>query len=143
MGKTTHGQSPASGFTPEYRAYYAMRNRVLNPNQERFEDYGGRGIKICSRWIDGEDGKCGFECFYHDLGPKPSAAHSLERKDNDGDYEPLNVKWATAKEQNRNSRNVRLVDVCGFDAPLVEVVERYGAVNYNAVVTRIHRGLER
>lgn len=67
-------------MTPEYRAWVAMKNRCLNPNQARFKDYGGRGIKICRRWL----GEHGFENFLADMGPKPSPAHSMDRKKRTG-----------------------------------------------------------
>lgn len=99
--------------SPEYRAYAAMKNRCLNKRQERYRDYGERGIAICGRWLHGEDDRSGFECFLADMGRKPSAVHSLERRDNDGNYEPGNCRWATAADQNRNTRQTRTLMVCG------------------------------
>jgi len=99
--------------SPEYRAYAAMKNRCFNTRQDRFDDYGGRGITVCHRWLRGEDGRTGFECFLADMGPKPSPAHSLERRGNDGSYTPGNCRWATAAEQNRNTRQNRMLMVCG------------------------------
>lgn len=92
--RTTHGQSRP--HTPEYRAWSLMKNRCLNPNDKRYDRYGGRGIKVHPEWIES------FEAFYAFMGKRPSN-HSLDRyPDNDGNYEPGNVRWATAIEQRRN-----------------------------------------
>lgn len=96
--KLTHGLSK----TPEYAIWCAMKNRCLNKNNAAYNRYAGRGITICQRWRS-------FENFYADMGPRPSNAHSLERSDNDGNYEPGNVRWATRVEQANNTRSNRLV----------------------------------
>lgn len=80
-----------------YVSYYNMRDRVLNKNNPRYKDYGGRGIKICNRWLES------FLNFYEDMGERKKGL-SLERIDNDGDYEPNNCKWATDLEQVYNRR---------------------------------------
>lgn len=98
-GKTIalrHGHSCKGHTSSEYRAWLNAKNRILNPKTSNYHRYGGRGIKMCSRWINS------FENFLQDLGPKPSPKHSLERIDNDGDYEPDNVRWALPIEQNHN-----------------------------------------
>ncbi|HEY4451018.1 MAG TPA: hypothetical protein VGN13_05440 [Solirubrobacteraceae bacterium] len=69
----------------------------MNPNATGYANYGGRGIRICSRWDD-------FALFAVDVGEKPSPEHTLDRIDNDGGYEPGNVRWATPAEQQRNRR---------------------------------------
>lgn len=83
--------------TPTYHAWVAMRQRCSNPNLNRAERYVGRGIKVCDRWSS-------FENFLADMGVRPDGL-SLEREDNDGDYEPGNCKWATRSEQMRNRRS--------------------------------------
>lgn len=94
--KRKHGLSETS----EYRSWCAMINRCTNPRGEDFDRYGGRGIKVCERWRD-------FRNFIADMGMKPAPGFSIEREDNDGDYEPSNCRWATQSEQVRNtSRNV-------------------------------------
>jgi len=126
--------------SPEWRIYNAMKTRCLNPNSSRYKDYGGRGITICDRWLNGDGSLSGVECFIQDLGPRPSKKHSLDREDNDGNYAPGNCKWATVKEQNRNSRNNRMVTVKGQKMILIEAVERFSSAKYQTVVMRIHRG---
>lgn len=93
----THGESrPPSA---EYASWRAMRQRCLDQSTASWKRYGGRGITVCDRWRDS------FEAFLEDMGRKPSPAHSLDRwPDNDGNYEPGNCRWATAKEQSENSR---------------------------------------
>ena len=86
------------GIVPHRRTWYHMIRRCTNPHDSGYKDYGGRGITVCERWADS------FENFLVDMGPKPTVAHSLDRIDNDGNYEPGNCRWATAKQQANNSR---------------------------------------
>lgn len=83
---------------PERNIYYTMKSRCTNPNHNRYEYYGGRGIRVCDRWLES------FDNFIRDMGARPSEKHSLERIDPNGDYEPGNVVWATQKAQARNKR---------------------------------------
>lgn len=85
--------------TREHATWLDMRNRCRNPDAHNYARYGGRGIEVCERWDT-------FENFLADMGPKPGKGYSIERMDNDGNYEPSNCKWATQLEQNRNKRNV-------------------------------------
>jgi hypothetical protein len=140
MGILLHGHCPHGKPTPEYRAYYAMRNRCLNVKQKRYKDYGGRGITICDRWLNGEGDATGFQCFLADMGQKPSQKHTLERERNDEGYSPDNCRWATRQEQALNTRGVRMVKMYGTELPLIEAVARWGAVPYGTVVTRLWRG---
>ncbi len=91
---TTHGLSK----TPEYMAWVMAKRRCAKPKSSDWDSYGQRGITIFSEWIDN------FEEFYKHLGPKPSPEYSLDRINNDGHYEPGNVRWATPKEQANNRR---------------------------------------
>ncbi len=84
--------------TREYKSWAALKQRCLNPDDAAFRHYGERGIKVCERWRDS------FENFYADMGPRPSPKHSIDRINNDGNYEPGNCRWATASEQVKNRR---------------------------------------
>lgn len=89
----------ASG-TPEHDAWISMLQRCNNPNNPNYKDYGGRGIKICERWLQ-------FENFLADMGHRPSPDLSIDRINNDGNYESGNVKWSTRKEQANNTRRTQ------------------------------------
>jgi len=95
----THGMSKS----PEYYCFYKMKQRCSDPNHHQFINYGARGISVCERWLDEENG---FINFIQDMGLRPKPNYSIERLDNNKGYEPSNCKWATSKEQNRNNRNV-------------------------------------
>ena len=84
--------------TPEYKSWDGMKDRCRNEKSKDYAGYGGRGIKICERW------EKSFLNFYADMGPKPTLQHTIERLDNDRDYEPSNCKWATKTEQRHNNR---------------------------------------
>lgn len=137
---TTHGETTGKNPSPEYVAWVSMKARCNNPNTTNFKNYGGRGISVCSRWDSGEGGQSGFECFLSDMGRRPTAAHSLEREDNSGNYQPGNCVWATAKEQGRNTRKNRIVEICGVQMPLSAAIEKHAVVGKNTIYSRLHYG---
>ena len=87
-------------MTSEYASWSHMKQRCLDPDSKDFYLYGARGVSVCDRW------KISFADFLSDVGPKPSRRHSIDRIDNNGNYEPRNVRWATPIEQRRNQRRV-------------------------------------
>lgn len=84
--------------TPEYHAWNAMIHRCTNEKYNNYKYYGGRGIKVCKKWNNS------FENFLADMGKRPSSKHSLDRINNDGNYEPSNCRWATKKQQMSNQQ---------------------------------------
>jgi hypothetical protein len=105
--RKTHGMKG----TPEYQAWASMKNRCTNPKDKVFEDYGSRGITVCDRWMES------FENFIIDMGPRPIGTtfggkpeYSLDRINNDGNYEPGNCRWATRKQQTNNRRRFRAIE---------------------------------
>ena len=93
----------------EYGIWKMMIVRCTNKKWKQYADYGGRGIRVCPRWF----GTTGFKNFLEDMGKRPSHLHSLERLDNNGNYEPDNVVWSTRKRQCRNRRNNFLITFRG------------------------------
>lgn len=96
--KTCKACNYAAIYPKEYAAWMRMNSRCYNPNRENYKYYGGRGITVCEEWRND------FLSFYEYIGPAPSAKHSVEREDNNGNYEPGNVCWATQLEQIHNRR---------------------------------------
>lgn len=109
-----HGRSS----TQVYRAWTGMIERCSNPNFRQWDSYGGRGITICDRWRER------FENFLADIGEPPSPDHSLDRINNDGNYEPGNCRWATRVEQSANRRKVARIECFTTDELLAELARR-------------------
>lgn len=105
--------------TQTYKSWQDMKSRCCDPNRREYKHYGGRGIEVCGQWRND------FIKFLHDMGEKPQDL-TLERVDNNGNYEPLNCKWATRKEQGRNQRTNRMISYFGETKCLAEWSEHLG-----------------
>lgn len=110
LGREPHGMTG----TPEHNIWSRMIERCTLPSLRSYAGYGGRGIRVCERW------RRSFTSFYEDMGPRPSLEHSLDRIDNDGDYEPQNCRWATRKQQQNNRRVTIMCTLNGVERPLAE-----------------------
>lgn len=116
-----------------YKVWQQMKFRCSNPKATGYENYGGRGIAVCAEW------SASFDAFIRDVGPRPSASHTLDRINVNGGYEPGNCRWATQKVQCRNTRSNHIVRLDGVSMTLVEAAE-FAPVTYNTVLYRLKRG---
>jgi hypothetical protein len=124
---TTHGLTK----TPEYKNWAAMKARCYNANGPKFADYGGRGIKVCNRWLDS------FENFLADMGKRPEGMREIDRIDPNGDYTPENCRWANRSQQNRNRRDSLLITMNGETKCLADWCDDLD-LPYSTISTRIH-----
>ena len=115
-----HGHKTADGGSREYHCYNAMRARCHNPKTPHFSRYGARGISVCDRWRDS------FLAFLEDMGRCPSPQHSIDRIDNDGNYEPGNCRWATATEQANNRTTSKFITHHGMTMTQAQWARRIG-----------------
>lgn len=111
--KKSHGKSS----TREYAVWRSMRRRCNNSKDKSYFDYGGRGIKVCSRWNE-------FSLFLKDMGERPSNKHSIERLDNNKGYEPSNCTWATQSQQAKNRRPMRALNNFSSEDLIKEFIRR-------------------
>jgi hypothetical protein len=118
----------------EYTSYLSMRQRCLNPNCLEYKNYGGRGITVCARWLEG------FHNFFADMGLKPTRKHSIDRIDNNGNYEPTNCRWATTSEQANNKRRCRYITINGRTQTLSQWARELKIVTANTSYKRIVSG---
>lgn len=117
--------------TPEYMAWRSMKSRCSNKKDAAFVHYGARGIRVCDQWKS-------FENFYKDMGERPTGK-SLDRIDNNGPYSPDNCRWATAKQQVRNTRVTTYYEYDGITLCLQEWAEIKG-ICPGVIYTRYKRG---
>lgn len=130
---TTHGHSRGGKLTPEYRTWRAMKNRCYNTKDISYKNYGGRGIKVCKRWLES------FEDFLADMGPRPSSAHSIERRENNAGYEPWNCYWLPVSEQHSNKRSNVYLEYGGERLTLAQWSRRVGC-DHTSLRRRLSNG---
>lgn len=123
----THGMT----YTAIYRLWVSMKDRCYRESVPNYPFYGGRGIKVCERWHT-------FTNFYADMGQRPDG-HSLNRINNDGDYEPANCRWSKLSEQSRNTRRNRMLTLDGTTRSLIEWAELHG-LHPETLASRLRRG---
>lgn len=126
---TTHGRSRDPAFSSVKRAI----DRCCNPKHPAYKNYGGRGISVFKEWIDDPIK------FADYIGPRPSNKHSLDRINNDGNYEPGNVRWATDEEQSNNRRSTKYIEIDGISKPFPEWCRIY-KIDRKVCADRIRRG---
>jgi len=130
---STHGLT-IGGRTREYRIWSGIKGRCNNPKNDRWHDYGGRGIKIYDEWANS------YEEFLKYMGKCPSKSHSIDRYPNlNGNYEPGNVRWATQKEQCNNKRNNVIIEYNGESKNIAEWVDIFG-IDRSTFYDRVKRG---
>lgn len=131
VGKGGRYPTQIKPFSKRLRAiWHEIKGRCLNPKHPRYESYGGRGITICTEWASS------FESFLENVGIPPNELCSLDRKNNDGNYEPSNIRWTTSKEQNRNRRSTKRYELYGKERTLSEWAELAG-LPYERVKQRV------
>lgn len=121
------------GISKEYRTWSNMRIRCYYTGSISYQNYGGRGIAVCSRWKDS------FEAFLEDMGRAPSSKHMIERKNNNGNYEPENCVWATRKEQANNTRTNRILTFRGESKTLAQWSDEFNLCG-SSITRRLRDG---
>ena len=119
--------------TSEYTSWEGMKRRCFNPNYKKYASWGGRGITVCDRW------KNSFENFFADMGLKPSPDHSLDRIDNNGNYQKNNCRWATKEQQVNNRKNNRLITIDGVTLNVKQWEKKKG-FKTNVITKRLING---
>ena len=123
----THGMIK----TKEYKVWDSIKQRCLNKNHKAYKNYGGRGIKVCKSWLK-------FENFFKDMGKRPKGL-TIDRIDNNGNYEPKNCRWATMKEQSNNTRNNIFISINGVQTSFNELAGIFG-IKYTTLRYRLSVG---
>jgi len=126
-----HGEGSVYRRSKEHTAWVSMRHRCNDPMAREYRLYGGRGIKVCERWMES------FDNFLSDMGRAPGKMHSVDRKNVDGNYEPTNCRWATPKQQANNKRNTIRATYNGQTKSVVEWCEELGIVSRRIAYVRI------
>lgn len=125
--KQKHGHTTKTFRSPTYRAWSNAIDRCRNPRHHAYALYGGRGIRVCDRWLNGDGTLSAFQCFLADMGERPDPTLTLDRfPDKDGNYEPGNCRWATRREQSNNTTTNHLVCYQGRTVTIAELARLTG-----------------
>ena len=127
--RATHAMTNSS----TYSSWKSMKARCLNPTDKDYENYGGRGIRVCDRWLKS------FIDFHADMGDRPKGK-TIDRINNDGDYEPNNCKWSTPKEQGNNKRKNYYIEYLGQVKTAKQWAKDIGVVDYKTALYRLRSG---
>lgn len=120
--------------TTEHVIWQNMINRCYKRSNNRFSDYGGRGITVNKKW------RVSFVSFYEDMGKRPSLNHSIDRKNNDGNYNKRNCRWATRSEQQANSRQATPVTIHFINYPTMGDAARTLGIHRATIQYRLNTG---
>lgn len=131
ISKAKHGHCGNGRSSVEYRAWSAMLGRTNNPDHKQFAEYGGRGIMVCDRWQK-------FENFMEDMGHRPPGM-SLDRIENEGNYEPGNCRWTNSLGQNNNKRDNRRIEAMGESRTIAEW-SRISGISHGTISQRLRAG---
>jgi hypothetical protein len=127
-----HGEAKRSGESAEFRIWMDMHHRCNCSTATVYRYYGGKGIRVCERWVE-------FENFLADMGRRPSDLHSIDRLDGSKNYEPANCRWATKQEQSRNKSDNRRLTLNGVNRCVAEWSEVLG-ISVNTIRKRLRLG---
>ena len=130
---TTHGHNSDGKITSEYGSWHSMIDRCFNRNSISYKRYGGRGVSVCDEW------KNSFQAFVNDMGNKPTDKHSLERENNNGNYEPNNCRWATKAEQQNNMSSNRMLTINGETLSISQWSKKT-SIKPKTIYARVGRG---
>lgn len=133
INKKRRKYHPGAREMKEYKVWCEMKQRCASHNGTEYKNYGARGITVCTEWVES------FEDFLQHVGRRPSAWHSLDRIDNNGNYEPGNVRWATREVQNNNRRNCRILTCNGRTMTITQWARELG-IGEGTLFLRLKRG---
>ena len=126
-----HGHAKAHKFSPTYQSWAGMIQRCTNPKRFSFKHYGGRGIRVCEKWMT-------FSHFLADMGERPIGM-TISRINNNGNYEPGNCCWETVKGQSRNRRSTKILTINGVTGCVKDLCIHFG-LKYKRTLARLRRG---
>ena len=128
-----HGYKTSGKYASEYSIWSGMRARCYNEKNPTYQRYGARGVRVCPEWREN------FLNFLRDMGRRPSPDHSLDRINNNGNYEPGNCKWSTRQEQCRNRRSSRLITLGSVTKTQAEWSDETG-ISQGTIYSRLKNG---